>query len=375
MASDKGLLKNSVQEREYLEIDAKVKFHAVVSCIIKWQISSSEVPDEAYELNKEQYIAEAESLQSMLAEAYLRLESSTVYKVSSSEEKKKEMLMEELSYEISYLSGIILMQTDCHPIATPPETTEQVDTDQLSTALQDIHVEPAITEIQNADEPCKGYSPADTVHTVIVTEEPDAYTEELDVNKTETAAHAKEPDVHAEEHALKTEEPDDHKEEPAGCIERSDDLKVELADGCTEELVACCTEELVDGFTELPDVYTELEPASYREEPATYPEEPAAYKKEPAAYTEYTEQHLRAWPTAKTSTSTNSHSTIMQTQGMIKTASTDSNIEENRDDDIEVWHHLQNEKEAIKTSESMSLVIICCYSDYSNEICYLLLYS
>ena len=70
----------------------------------------------------------------------------------------------------------------------------------------------------------------------------------------------------------------------------------------------------------------------------------------------------------------------MQTQGMIKTASTDSNIErelleENRDDDIKVWHHPQNEKEAIKTSESMSSVIICCHSDYSNEICYLLLYS
>ena len=397
MAPEMDLLRNLIYEREYLEIDAKRQFYAVVSCIYKWQIASSEVSDEVYESNKKQYLMEAETLQSKLAEAYLRLEANIVYKLSSSEKKKRGVLMGELSYEINYLSDVTPIETDCNPTAAPPQGTEHADTDQLSTALQNIqvehrdqtvtaieltdqdseYVEPTITEVENADETCKGYATADTKHTVTrrVTEEPDAYTEELDVNKTETAAHAKEPEVHAEEHALKTEEPDDHKEEPAACIERSDDLKVELADGCTEELVACCTEELVDGFTELPDVYTELEPASYREEPASYPAEPAAYKKEPAAYTEYTEQHLRAWPTAKTSTSTNSHSTIMQTQGMIKTASTDSNIEENRDDDIKVWHHLQNEKKAIKTSESMSLVIICCYSDYSNEICYLLLYS
>ena len=261
-------------------------------------------------------------MQSKLAEAYLRLEANIVYKLSSSEKKKREVLMEELSYEINYLSDVTPIEIDCNPTAAPPQGTEHVDTDQLHTVLQNIHVEhidqkvtaikltdqdseyvePTITEVENADETCKGYATADTEHTVTrrVTEEPDAYTEELDVNKTENAAHAKEPDVHAEEHAHNTEEPDDHKEEPAACIERSDDHKVELADGCTEELVACCTEELVDGSTELPDVYTELEPASYREEPATYPEEPAAYKKEPAAYTVYTEQHLRACPTAKT---------------------------------------------------------------------------
>ena len=293
MASEKDLLKISVQEREYMEIDAKVKFHAVVSCIIKWQISSSEVPDEAYELNKEQYITEAESLQSMLAEAYLRLESSTVYKVSSSEEKKKEMLMEELSYEISYLSGIILMQTDCHPIATPPETTEQVDTDQLSTALQDIHVEPAITEIQNADEPCKGYSPADTVHTVIVTEEPVAHTEESDVHKETFAAY--------------TEDTEDYKEH--------------------------------------------------------------------AAYTENTEQHPIAWSTVETSTSTNSHSTVMKTQGMIEKAYTESDIAVDTDNGIKVWNHPQNTEETIETPETIGQGIICCQFDYSNEICYLLLYS
>ena len=349
MASDKGLLKNSVQEREYLEIDAKVKFHAVVSCIIKWQISSSEVPDEAYELNKEQYITEAESLQSMLAEAYLRLESSTVYKVSSSEEKKKEMLMEELSYEISYLSGIILMQTDCHPIATPPETTEQVDTDQLSTALQDIHVEPAITEIQNADEPCKGYSPADTVHTVIVTEEPDAHTEETEVHKKETAARTEENNAHKKETAAHIEETDVHKKETAARTEENDAHR--------KETVA---------HTEESDVHKETF-AAYTEDTEDY--------KEHAAYTENTEQHPIAWSTVETSTSTNSHSTVMKTQGMIEKAYTESDIAVDTDNGTKVWNHPQNTEETIETPETIGQGIICCQFDYSNEICYLLLYS
>ena len=56
-------------------------------------------------------------------------------------------------------------------------------------------------------------------------------------------------------------------------------------------------------------------------------------------------------------------------------ACTDSNKAEDRDIDIKVWHHSQNTEETIKTPESMSIVATCCHSDYSNEICYLLLYS
>ena len=379
MALEKDLFKMSVQEREYMEIDVKRDFHAVVSRIFKWQIASSEVSDEVYELNKEQYIIEAASLQSKLTEVYLRLEANVVYPLSSSEKKKRDELMEELSYEIDYLSNITPMQTDCDMADALSTLPEQVDTDQQSTALlvtdstyrivaaidltddQDTatnstghptarrdstdrsiinphscvnynsddriaavsntgrecrDVERAITEEENADITCTGCCTADIGYsTVIAIEELASYTEV--------------PDTYKEDHAAYTAEPDVHKEETV----------------------------------------------AYPEESAAYKKEHAAYKKEPAAYTEYTEQHLSAWPTAKISTSTNGHSTIMQTQGMIKTASTDSNIEENRDDDIKVWHHPQNEKEAIKTSESMSSVIICCHSDYSNEICYLLLYS
>ena len=136
MSSERDLLKISVQEREYMEIDVKREFHAVVSRIFKWQIASSEVSDEVYELDKEQYIIEAESLQSKLTEVYLRLETNTVYKLSSSE-KKNEELMEELSYEIDYLSNITPMQTDCDIADAPSTPTEQVDRDQQSTALLD----------------------------------------------------------------------------------------------------------------------------------------------------------------------------------------------------------------------------------------------
>ena len=141
MAPEMDLLRNSIYEREYLEIDAKRQFYAVVSCIYKWQIASSEVSDEVYESNKKQYLMEAETLQSKLAEAYLRLEANIVYKLSSSEKKKRGVLMGELSYEINYLSDVTPIETDCNPTAAPPQGTEHADTDQLSTALLNIQVE------------------------------------------------------------------------------------------------------------------------------------------------------------------------------------------------------------------------------------------
>ena len=374
MASERDLLTNSVQERECLEIDVKRQFYAVVSSITKWQIASSEVSDEVYALNKEQYITEAESLQSKLTEVYLRLEANLVYKLSNSEKKKREELMDELSYDIEYLSNITPIKTDCNRTDASPNAYEQVKIDQLSTALLDKeptdrstsspyncandsfddvstatvntervwkHEEQATTEVENADLSLTGCDTANIEHTAIATELLVAYTEVPVANK---------------------DEPDAYTEYPV--------------DGYTEKLADTRTEE--------PDVYTE-DTASYKEEPVTYPEETAAYKKEPASHTEHTavyqecytehpEQHPRAWPTVKTSTSTNGHSTI-KTESMINKASTDSNIAEDTDNGVKVRHHPKNREETIETSESMSKGIICCQFDYSNEICYLLLYS
>ena len=90
-----------------------------------------------YELNKEQYIIEAASLQSKLTEIYIRLEANVVYPLSSSEKKKSDELMEELSHEINYLSKITPVTTDCYLTDASSNPTEQVDTDQQSTALLD----------------------------------------------------------------------------------------------------------------------------------------------------------------------------------------------------------------------------------------------
>ena len=381
MASERDLLTNSVQEREYLEIDVKRQFYAAVSSITKWQIASSEVSDEVYALNKEQYITEAESLQSKLTEVYLRLEANIVYKLSNSEKKKREELMDELSYDIEYLSNITPMKTDCNRTDALPNASEQVKIDQLSTALLDKeptdrstsspyscvsdsfddvsaatvntervckHEEQATTEVENADLSLTGCNTADIEHTAISTELLVAYTEVPIANK---------------------DEPDAYTEDPTHGY----------------------TEKLADARTEEPDVYTK-NPASYKEEPVTYPEETAAYKKEHAAYkkepashtehtavyqecyTEHPEQHPRAWPTVKTSTSTNGHST-MKTERMVNKSSTDSNIAEYTDNGVKVRHHPKNREETIETSESMSKGIICCQFDYSNEIRYLLLYS
>ena len=363
MASERDLLTNSVQEREYLEIDVKRQFYAAVSSITKWQIASSEVSDEVYALNKEQYITEAESLQSKLTEVYLRLEANIVYKLSS--------------YDIEYLSNITPMKTDCNRTDALPNASEQVKIDQLSTALLDKeptdrstsspyscvsdsfddvstatvntervckHEEQATTEVENADLSLTGCNTADIEHTAISTELLVAYTEVPIANK---------------------DEPDAYTEDPTHGY----------------------TEKLADARTEERDVYTK-DPASYKEEPVTYPEETAAYKKEHAAYkkepashtehtecyTEHPEQHPRAWPTVKTSTSTNGHST-MKTERMVNKSSTDSNIAEYTDNGVKVRHHPKNREETIETSESMSKGIICCQFDYSNEIRYLLLYS
>ena len=296
MASENDLLKISVQEREDMEIDVKREFHAVVSRIFRWQIASSEVSDEVYELDKEQYIIEAESLQSKLTEVYLRLETNTVYKLSSSEKKKNVELMKELSYEIDYLSNITPMQTDCDIADAPSTLTEQVDRDQQSTALLDTdptdrivtaidltedqdtatnstgnptartertdgstinpdirvsdtfddviaavvnteqvcnHVEPAITDVQSAEVTCTGYATSDTEHIVRVTEEPDGCTAEVTDGFTEELAD--------------------------GCTEKlADSCTVALTDGCTEKLLGDCPEELVECSTEeIADCFTE----------------------------------------------------------------------------------------------------------------------
>ena len=138
--------------------------------------------------------------------------------------------MEELSYDINYLSDITptCMETDCNKSAAPPTTKDLVDADKLSTALHDIHVEhtdqavtavdltdqdsehvSAITEVENSDLSLTGHNPgtADIDHTTIATHKPVAYTEEHD-------AYTEKPAACLEDFAAFKEKPDVYTDQP-----------------------------------------------------------------------------------------------------------------------------------------------------------------
>ena len=122
MASGTDML--SSDDRIDIELDATLKFYKVVNCIEKWQTASCQIPDDIYEADSEDYVSEAESLQSILTNAYLHLEASVVCEVSSAAKNMKATLMEELTYEIKYLQSITLKKTDVESTDVPSEVTE-----------------------------------------------------------------------------------------------------------------------------------------------------------------------------------------------------------------------------------------------------------
>ena len=71
MASGTDML--SSDDRIDIELDATLKFYKVVNCIEKWQTASCQIPDDIYEADSGDYLSEAESLQSILTNAYLHL--------------------------------------------------------------------------------------------------------------------------------------------------------------------------------------------------------------------------------------------------------------------------------------------------------------
>ena len=122
MASGTDML--SSDDRIDIELDATLKFYKVVNCIEKWQTASCQIPDDIYEADSEDYLSEAESLQSILTNAYLHLEGSVVCEVSSAAKNMKATLMEELTYEIKYLQSITLKKTDAKSTDVPSDVTE-----------------------------------------------------------------------------------------------------------------------------------------------------------------------------------------------------------------------------------------------------------
>ena len=119
MASGTDML--SSEDRIDIELDATVKFYKVINCIEKWQIASCQIPDDIYEADSEDNLSEAESLQSILINAYLHLEASVVCEVSRAAKNMKAKLMEELTYEINYLQSITLKKTDVENAQVPSD--------------------------------------------------------------------------------------------------------------------------------------------------------------------------------------------------------------------------------------------------------------
>ena len=130
MASGTDML--SCDDRMNIELDAKVKFYKVVSCIEKWQIASCQIPDDIYEADSEDYLCEAESLHVILTNAYLYLESSAMCELSSTIQNKKAKLMEELTYEIKYLQCITLKKSDDESTDVPSDVTELLSIETVS---------------------------------------------------------------------------------------------------------------------------------------------------------------------------------------------------------------------------------------------------
>ena len=122
MASGTDML--SSDDRIDVELDATLKFYKVVNFIEKRQTASCQIPDDIYEADSEDYLSEAESLQSILTNAYLHLEASVVCEVSSAAKNMKATLMEELTYEIKYLQSITLKITDVESTNVPSDVTE-----------------------------------------------------------------------------------------------------------------------------------------------------------------------------------------------------------------------------------------------------------
>ena len=141
MASGTDML--SSEDRIDIELDATVKFYKVINCIEKWQIASCQIPDNIYEADSKDYLSEAESLQSILTNAYLHLEASVVCEVSRAAKNMKAKLMEELTYEINYLQSITLKKTDVEKAQVPSDiialrNVEVVEPDHAETKEFDL---------------------------------------------------------------------------------------------------------------------------------------------------------------------------------------------------------------------------------------------
>ena len=150
MASGTDML--SSEDRIDIELDATLRFYKIVNCIEKWQTASCQIPDDIYEADSEDYLSEAESLQSILTNAYLHLEASVVCEVSSAAKNMKTRLMEELTYEINYLQSITLKETDDENTDVPSDVTELPSIEVVNRNQTELLIVPMSTAMDSHDD-------------------------------------------------------------------------------------------------------------------------------------------------------------------------------------------------------------------------------
>ena len=396
MASDTYM--RSCDDRMNIELDAKVKFYKVVGCIEKWQIASCQIPDDLYEADSEDYLGEAESLHVILTNAYLYLESSAMCELSSSIKNKKAKLMEELTYEINYLQSISLKKSDDESTDVPSDVTELLSietvspvcttelpaaypdsTEQVSRALHAVDAfnsadshktqfvstdSTTVTSYSAVHQKCHS-----TFKPQIIEDVPSTlphHTEEQPTDETVSTNHvvpssvstSVETDCHNDTTTAVKTVTSVHMTPAITVDEEAKDCAITRYDEATTEIMEqiCTATEASTDCTEQLNITLPAANAPICDRDHT---------------TELLSQDTDTYPAAIYTQSTMLQNPESNSTSQIRM---DSNTEE-QTYDRKFWCH-QYEKDDIHMSlESMSIVQICCHSENSCEILYLLLYS
>ena len=394
----------SSDDRIDIELDATLKFYKVVNCIEKWQTASCQIPDDIYEADSEDYLSEAESLQSILTNAYLHLEGSVVCEVSSAAKNMKATLMEELTYEIKYLQSITLKKTDVKSTDVPsdvtelpnietvlpvcitelstayPDSTEQISlalhaVDPFSSTVTDSHKTKLLAQFVSTDSTTVTRCSAvhqechSTFKPQIIEDVPSTlphHTEEQPTDETVSTNHvvpssvstSVETDCHNDTTTAVKNATSVHMTPAITVDEEAKDCAITRYDEATTEIMEqiCTATEASTDCTEQLNITLPAANAPICDRDHT---------------TELLSQDTDTYPAAIYTQSTMLQNPESNSTSQIRM---DSNTEE-QTYDRKFWCH-QYEKDDIHMSlESMSIVQICCHSECSCGILFLLLYS
>ena len=354
MASGTDML--SREDRIDRELDATLKFYKVVSCIEKWQIASSQIPNDIYEDDSEDYLSETESLHSILTNAYIHLEASVVCKVSSTAKNMKAKLMEELNYEIKYLQSITLKKTNVESTdVTELPSIEVVEEPSSITENTDKHA--ATDDIKANTDVTVDYNEAEHHQNNVHQQN----TELSDnANQIELLTVSLSTEIHGHDDTITTVNnvTPEHVTPAITIDEETIDCAITRYDEATTEITEqiCTATEASTDCTEQFNITLPVADAPICDHDHTTELLPQATDTDPAA--------IHSQSTMLQNPESNSTSQIRM----------DSDTEEQTDDRKFCFQQYDSD-DINKTWRSTSIVQCCCHSDYSCDILFLLLYS